>query len=389
MCLSEKCVIIYKLRLKIGGLCSAESFCIPFAHGRESLQDITCGQKGYESTMKEKLAAIQVAAVSALENAKQKAELEELRIQYLGKKGELTAIMKGMGQLSAEERPVVGQLANEVRGKIEKLIEEKMTALEAEAANAKIKAETIDVTMPGRTVKRGKKHPLTTVLDDLKDIFIGMGFTIAEGPEVELDYYNFEALNIPKDHPARDTQDTFYIDENVVLRSQTSPVQVRVMENQKPPIRIIAPGKVFRSDAVDATHSPVFHQVEGLVIDKGITMADLKGTLEVFVKKLYGEETRLRFRPHHFPFTEPSAELDISCFNCGGEGCRICKGEGWIEILGCGMVHPRVLKNCGIDPEVYSGFAFGIGLERTTMFRYGIDDLRMYFENDVRFLEQF
>ena len=353
------------------------------------MQDITCGQKGYESTMKEKLAAIQVAAVSALENAKQKAELEELRIQYLGKKGELTAIMKGMGQLSAEERPVVGQLANEVRGKIEKLIEEKMTALEAEAANAKIKAETIDVTMPGRTVKRGKKHPLTTVLDDLKDIFIGMGFTIAEGPEVELDYYNFEALNIPKDHPARDTQDTFYIDENVVLRSQTSPVQVRVMENQKPPIRIIAPGKVFRSDAVDATHSPVFHQVEGLVIDKGITMADLKGTLEVFVKKLYGEETRLRFRPHHFPFTEPSAELDISCFNCGGEGCRICKGEGWIEILGCGMVHPRVLKNCGIDPEVYSGFAFGIGLERTTMFRYGIDDLRMYFENDVRFLEQF
>lgn len=382
--------------MKIGRL-KKNKLCLLFfvkyalsAHGRDyAYKFTTCGQKGYESTMKEKLAAIHVAAVSALENAKEKAEVEELRIQYLGKKGELTAIMKGMGQLSAEERPVVGQLANEVRGKIENLIEEKMAALELEAANAKIKAETIDVTMPGRTVKKGKKHPLTTVLDDLKDIFIGMGFTIAEGPEVELDYYNFEALNIPKDHPARDTQDTFYIDENVVLRSQTSPVQVRVMENQKPPIRIIAPGKVFRSDAVDATHSPVFHQVEGLVIDKGITMADLKGTLEVFVKKLYGEETRLRFRPHHFPFTEPSAELDISCFNCGGEGCRVCKGEGWIEILGCGMVHPRVLKNCGIDPEVYSGFAFGIGLERTTMFRYGIDDLRMYFENDVRFLEQF
>ena len=227
------------------------------------------------------------------------------------------------------------------------------------------------------------------MLDDLKDIFIGMGFTIAEGPEVELDYYNFEALNIPKDHPARDTQDTFYINENLVLRSQTSPVQVRTMENQKPPIRIIAPGRVYRSDAVDATHSPVFHQVEGLVVDKGITMADLKGTLEIFVKKLYGEETRLRFRPHHFPFTEPSAEVDISCFNCGGEGCRVCKGEGWIEILGCGMVHPRVLQNCGIDPEEYSGFAFGIGLERVAMFRYDVDDMRMFFENDVRFLKQF
>ncbi|MBQ2615138.1 MAG: phenylalanine--tRNA ligase subunit alpha [Clostridia bacterium] len=339
--------------------------------------------------MREQLTAIRATATDALNQADTLAALEELRIQYLGKKGELTAVMKGMGKLSAEERPIIGQLANEVRAEIEGALEEKKAALETAAADAKILSETIDVTMPGRRSTKGKKHPLTTVLDDLKDIFIGMGFTIAEGPEVELDYYNFEALNIPKDHPARDTQDTFYIDENVVLRSQTSPVQVRVMEQQKPPIRIIAPGRVYRSDAVDATHSPVFHQIEGLVVDKGITMADLKGTLEVFVKKLYGENTRMRFRPHHFPFTEPSAEVDISCFNCGGEGCRICKGEGWIEILGCGMVHPKVLSGCGIDPEEYSGFAFGIGLERTTMFRYGIDDLRLYFENDIRFLEQF
>ncbi len=339
--------------------------------------------------MKEQLKAISGAAADALRRADKLEKLEELRIQFLGKKGELTAVMKGMGKLSAEERPVIGQLANEVRSRIEQALEEKKSALEAEVQNAKMKRERLDVTMPGRRGAEGGKHPLLTVLDDLKDIFIGMGFTIAEGPEVELDYYNFEALNIPKDHPARDTQDTFYINENLVLRSQTSPVQVRTMENQKPPIRIIAPGRVYRSDAVDATHSPVFHQVEGLVVDKGITMADLKGTLEIFVKKLYGEETRLRFRPHHFPFTEPSAEVDISCFNCGGEGCRVCKGEGWIEILGCGMVHPRVLQNCGIDPEEYSGFAFGIGLERVAMFRYDVDDMRMFFENDVRFLKQF
>ncbi len=339
--------------------------------------------------MKEQLKAISGAAADAFRRADKLEKLEELRVRFLGKKGELTAVMKGMGKLSPEERPVIGQLANEVRSRIEQALEEKKNALEAELQNAKMKRERLDVTMPGRRSAEGGKHPLLTVLDDLKDIFIGMGFTIAEGPEVELDYYNFEALNIPKDHPARDTQDTFYINENLVLRSQTSPVQVRTMENQKPPIRIIAPGRVYRSDAVDATHSPVFHQVEGLVVDKGITMADLKGTLEIFVKKLYGEETRLRFRPHHFPFTEPSAEVDISCFNCGGEGCRVCKGEGWIEILGCGMVHPRVLQNCGIDPEEYSGFAFGIGLERVAMFRYDVDDMRMFFENDVRFLKQF
>ncbi len=339
--------------------------------------------------MKEQLSAIKAAAEARLKEAADLAELEQLRIKFLGKKGELTAAMKEMGKLSKEERPAMGKLANEVRSFVENALSEKAEALKKAAAAAKLRNETLDVTVPGKRPVYGKKHPLTTVLDDLKDIFIGMGFSIAEGPEVELDYYNFEALNIPKDHPARDTQDTFYIDENIVLRTQTSPVQVRVMENQKPPIRVIAPGKVFRSDTVDATHSPVFHQIEGLVVDKGITMADLKGTLEVFVKKLYGEDTKLRFRPHHFPFTEPSAEVDISCFNCGGEGCRICKGEGWIEILGCGMVHPKVLKNCDIDPEIYSGFAFGIGLERVTMFRYDIDDLRLFFENDIGFLKQF
>ena len=253
----------------------------------------------------------------------------------------------------------------------------------------KLKKEVIDVTLPGRKNELGRLHPLTRVLDELKDIFIGLGFKIAEGPEVEYDYYNFEALNIPKNHPARDTQDTFYIEDNIVLRTQTSPMQVRVMEKQKPPIRIIAPGRVYRNDAQDATHSPVFHQVEGLVIDKGVTMADLKGTLEAFIKALYGESARVRFRPHHFPFTEPSAEMDVSCFVCGGEGCRVCKGEGFIEILGCGMVHPKVLANCGIDPEVYSGFAFGVGLERIAMGRYNIDDLRLFFENDLRFLRQF
>ncbi len=339
--------------------------------------------------MKEQLRQIKERAAQQLSSVISLEKIEEFRVQYLGKKGELTALMKGMGKLSAEERPVMGQLANEVRTFLEEQVESRKAALEAQAENDKIAKETIDVTMPGTQQIQGKKHPLTAVLDDLKDIFIGMGFSIAEGPEVELDYYNFEALNLPKDHPARDTQDTFYIDEDVLLRTQTSSVQIRVMEQQKPPIRIIAPGRVYRSDAVDATHSPVFHQIEGLVIDKNITMADLKGTLETFVHELYGNDTRLRFRPHHFPFTEPSAEVDISCFNCGGKGCNVCKGEGWIEILGCGMVHPKVLSICNIDPEEYSGFAFGIGLERVAMFRYGISDMRLFYENDVRFLEQF
>ncbi len=339
--------------------------------------------------MKQQLEQIRQSAEESLKTIDSIAGLEEIRVKYLGKKGELTSVLRGMGQLSAEERPLIGQLANQVRSFIEEELDKAKNKLQQAELEKKLSNETLDVTVPGKKWSVGKTHPLTTVLDELKDIFIGMGFSIAEGPEVEYDYYNFEALNLPKNHPARDTQDTFYVNDNIVLRTQTSPMQVRVMEKQQPPIRIIAPGRVFRSDAVDATHSPVFHQIEGLVVDKGITMGDLKGTLEVFVKKLYGEEVKVRFRPHHFPFTEPSAEMDISCFVCGGEGCRVCKGEGWIEILGCGMVHPKVLKNCGIDPEVYSGFAFGIGLERIVMRRYDIDDLRLFFENDVRFLKQF
>ena len=339
--------------------------------------------------MKEQLSAIKTSAESALEKALDLTELENLRVKYLGKKGELTSLMKGMGKLTPEERPVIGQLANEVRGFIEGILEEKSKALIKLAKDKKLASETIDVCLPGNRPEHGKKHPITTVLNDLKDIFIGMGFTIAEGPEVELDYYNFEALNLPPDHPARDTQDTFYINEDTLLRTQTSSVQVRVMEKQQPPIRIVSPGRVYRSDAVDATHSPVFHQVEGLVVDEGITMADLKGTLEVFIKRLYGEDTKVRFRPHHFPFTEPSAEMDVSCFKCGGKGCRVCKGSGWIEILGCGMVHPNVLKVGGVDTEKYTGFAFGMGVERIAMLKYGIDDIRLLYENDMRFIEQF
>ena len=339
--------------------------------------------------MKEQLLSMKKKAEEALSGTKDLPDLEDVRVRMLGKKGELTAILRGMGALSAEERPVIGQLANEVRSFIEKRLDEKKNALLSAARREQLKAETLDVTMAGREPQLGKTHPLTTVLDEIKDIFIGMGFTIAEGPEVEYDYYNFEALNIPKDHPARDTQDTFYINDNVVLRSQTSSVQVRVMEKQKPPIRVIAPGRVYRSDAVDATHSPVFHQIEGLVVDKGITMGDLKGTLETFMKTLYGNDAVLRFRPHHFPFTEPSAEVDVSCFVCGGKGCRVCKGEGFIELLGAGMVHPKVLERCGIDTSIYSGFAFGLGLERIVMRRMNIDDMRLLYENDLRFLNQF
>ncbi|MEE0761364.1 MAG: phenylalanine--tRNA ligase subunit alpha [Acutalibacteraceae bacterium] len=339
--------------------------------------------------MKEQLEAIRQKALNELENAASIQDIEAVRIKFLGKKGELTGILKQMGKLSAEERPVVGQLANVIRSEIEAKIEEDSKSIAKKLQAEKLKAEKIDVTLPGKAKVLGSRHPLTVVLDDIKDIFIGMGFDIVDGPEVEKDYYNFEALNIPKDHPARDTQDTFYINENIVLRTQTSPVQVRVMEKQQPPIRIISPGRVFRSDAVDATHSPLFHQIEGLVVDKGVSFADLKGTLEIFIKQLYGEDSVVRFRPHHFPFTEPSAEVDVQCFNCHGAGCPLCKGEGWIEILGCGMVHPKVLETCNIDPEVYSGFAFGLGLERIAMRRYNINDLRLFFENDVRFLKQF
>lgn len=339
--------------------------------------------------MREKIEQIKSDVEGILENAKDIATLEQIRIKYLGKKGELTAVLKGMGKLSKEERPVIGALANEVRSKLETELEEKRAQISKAMEEAKLKNEVVDVTMPGKKAELGKLHPLTKVMNEIKDIFIGMGFSIADGPEVEYDYYNFEALNIPKNHPARDTQDTFYIEDNIVLRTQTSPMQVRVMENTRPPIRIIAPGRVYRSDSVDATHSPVFHQIEGLVVDKNVTMADLKGTLEMFTKSLYGEQTKVRFRPHHFPFTEPSAEMDVSCFVCGGKGCSVCKGEGWIEILGCGMVHPKVLSNCNIDPEIYGGFAFGIGLERIAMRKYDIDDLRLFFENDQRFLNQF
>ena len=339
--------------------------------------------------MREKLEEIRESSKEVVKNIHDKATLEAFRVEYLGKKGKLTDVLRGMGKLTAEERPVIGQLANEVRSFIEEEISKISEQLEKAETERKMAEETIDVTLPGKSVKIGNKHPLTIVLDELKDIFIGMGFQIAEGPEIETDYYNFEALNIPKDHPARDTQDTFYISENVLLRTQTSPCQIRTMEKQKPPIRVIAPGRVFRSDNLDATHSPLFHQIEGLVVDKGVTMADLKGTLEVFCKKLYGDDIQVRFRPHHFPFTEPSAELDISCPACHGTGCRVCKGEGWIEILGAGMVHPKVLSICGIDPEEYSGFAFGIGLERIVMRRFDIDDIRMFYENDLRFLKQF
>ncbi len=339
--------------------------------------------------MKEQLEVLRAQAEAELAQANALPELEALRVKYLGKKGALTAILKQMGKLSAEERPAMGQLANEVRAFIEQDIAARQAEIRAQELEQRLHDEAIDVTLPGQHGELGAKHPLSIVLDEIKQIFVGMGFDIVEGPEVEYDYYNFEALNIPKDHPARDTQDTFYITDNILLRTQTSPMQVRVMEKQKPPIRIISPGRVYRSDAVDATHSPLFHQIEGLVVDKGITMADLKGTLEAFVKRLYGEDSVVRFRPHHFPFTEPSAEVDVQCFSCHGKGCRLCKGEGWIEILGCGMVHPKVLANCGIDPEVYSGFALGMGLERVVMRRYQIDDMRLFYDNDVRFLKQF
>ena len=339
--------------------------------------------------MKDLLNKIKADAEARLETIDSEEELEKFRVEYLGKKGALTQVLRGMGSLSAEERPIVGQLANEIRSSIEEKISAKKETLAKAALNAKLAAEKIDVTAPGTPVKVGKRHPLDQVEETLCDIFRSMGFEIAEGPEVEYDTYNFQKLNIPENHPARDTQDTFYITENVLLRSQTSPVQVRVMEKQRPPIRIISPGRVYRSDAVDATHSPVFHQLEGLVVDKGITMSDLKGMLETFAKQMFGDSTKLRFRPHHFPFTEPSAEVDVSCFVCSGKGCRVCKNEGWIEILGAGMVHPNVLRGCDIDPEVYSGFAFGMGIERIVMIKYAIDDMRHLYENDLRFLEQF
>lgn len=339
--------------------------------------------------MKDRLQRIREEAIQKIQLSESLDKLNEIKVSVLGKKGALTEVLKGMKNVDEEERPKVGQMVNDTRAAIEEKIEEMRSRLAAAARQAQMQAEVIDVTLPAKKNHIGHRHPNTIALDELERIFIGMGYEVVEGPEIEYDYYNFEALNIPANHPAKDEQDTFYINDKIVLRTQTSPVQVRVMEQGKLPIRMIAPGRVFRSDEVDATHSPSFHQVEGLVIDKNITFADLKGTLAEFAKELFGEETKVKFRPHHFPFTEPSAEMDVTCFKCGGKGCRMCKGSGWIEILGCGMVHPRVLKMSGINPEEYSGFAFGVGLERIALLKYEIDDMRLLYENDMRFLKQF
>ncbi len=339
--------------------------------------------------MKEKLQLIKEEALKQIEACESLEILNDIRIQYLGKKGELTAVLKGMKDVSAEERPKVGQMVNETREAIESALESSKSTMEKKLREAKLKEEVIDVTLPAKKVIVGHRHPNTIALEEVERIFVGMGYEVVEGPEVEYDKYNFEKLNIPENHPAKDEQDTFYINKEIVLRTQTSPVQARIMEEGKLPICILSPGRVFRSDEVDATHSPSFHQIEGLVIDKNISFSDLKGTLDVFVKELFGEETKTKFRPHHFPFTEPSAEVDVTCFKCSGAGCRFCKGSGWIEILGCGMVHPHVLEMCGIDPDEYTGFAFGMGLERIALLKYEIDDMRLLYENDIRFLKQF
>ena len=341
--------------------------------------------------MKEQMQALRASSIQAILDCDNAEQLEALRVKYLGKKGELTAILRQMGGLSAEERPAMGQLANQLRSDIESAIEKRKSELSSAMMEQKLKSEALDVTLPGEPVHLGHKHPMYNVLDQIKDIFVGMGFEIVDGPEVELAEYNFTKLNIDEGHPSRDWTDTFYFSEDgkILLRTQTSPMQVHAMEQKSLPIRMIAPGRVYRKDEVDATHSPMFHQIEGMVIDKGVTMSDLKATLNLVVEKIYGKGTVTRFRPHHFPFTEPSCEMDIQCHKCGGKGCPTCKGEGWIEVLGAGMVHPKVLAGCGIDPDVYSGWAFGMGLERLAMGEYKITDLRLIFENDVRFLEQF
>lgn len=339
--------------------------------------------------MKEQIDAILQNAKLEVANSQNEADIEAVRVKYLGKKGELTAILKQMGGLAPEERPKMGALVNVAKQELEGLIADKKQELKSAEQLKKLAEETIDITMPAKELNVGKLHPLNTVLDDMINIFQSMGFDVVDGPEVETDHYNFECLNVPADHPARDMQDTFYLAENLLLRTQTSAAQIRTMETRKPPIRVICPGRVFRADEVDATHSPVFHQIEGLVVDKGVTMCDLKGVLEQFAHEIYGSDTKVKFRPSFFPFTEPSVEVDVTCSECGGKGCRVCKGSGWIEILGAGMVHPNVLRSCGIDPEEYSGFAFGIGLDRLTTTRYKISDIRLLFENDKRFLDQF
>lgn len=339
--------------------------------------------------MREKLEQIRNEALKRIEEAGALDVLNDVRVSFLGKKGALTAVLKGMKDVAPEDRPKVGQLVNETREEIERVLDEARKKMEQIIREQQMKAEVIDVTLPAEKRVLGHRHPNTIALEEVERIFIGMGYEVVEGPEVEKDYYNFEVLNIPADHPARDEQDTFYVNDKILLRTQTSPVQARVMEQGRLPIRMIAPGRVFRSDEVDATHSPSFHQIEGLVVDKNITLADLKGTLAEFAKEMFGADTKVKFRPHHFPFTEPSAEMDMSCFKCKGAGCRFCKGSGWIEILGCGMVHPRVFEMCGIDPKEYTGFAFGMGLERISLLKYEIDDMRLLYENDDRFLSQF
>ncbi len=339
--------------------------------------------------MKEQLERIRQEALKQINESDNADRLNEIRVSFLGKKGELTSILKSMKDVAPEDRPKVGQMVNETRTEIEKVLDEHKSKMEAAIREAKLKNEVIDVTLPSKKNKVGHRHPNTVALEEVERIFVGMGYEVVEGPEVEKDYYNFEALNIPADHPAKDEQDTFYINGDLLLRTQTSSTQVHEMEKGRIPIKMIAPGRVFRADEVDATHSPSFHQVEGLVVDKDITFADLKGTLVEFAKEIFGEDTKVKFRPHHFPFTEPSAEMDVSCFKCGGKGCRFCKGEGWIEILGCGMVHPHVLEMSGIDPNEYTGFAFGVGLERIALLKYEIDDMRLLYENDIRFLNQF
>ena len=339
--------------------------------------------------MKERLQEIRERALEQINSTDSLEKLNEVRVSILGKKGELTEVLKGMKDVEPKDRPMVGQIVNETRQAIEEVLENARKELSEKMREIQMKAEVIDVTLPAKKNNVGHSHPNTLALEEIKKIFVGMGYEVVEGPEVEYDHYNFEALNIPKNHPARSEQDTFYINDNVVLRTQTSGVQIRVMEKQKPPIKMISPGKVYRADSVDATHSPIFHQMEGLVVAKGVTFADLKGTLELFVKKMFGDKVQTKFRPHHFPFTEPSAEMDATCFVCGGKGCNVCKGSGWIEMLGCGMVHPNVLRNCGIDPEEYSGFAFGFGIDRMVMLSYGLDDIRLLYESDMRFLNQF
>ncbi len=341
-----------------------------------------------QQTLEQEIEAIRAEALEAVRQAEDPQSLESVRVEYLGKKGRLTRLLRGMGELRDDERPIVGKKVNLLRDELSAAYEERKAALADAELEKRLMAEAIDVTIPGKRRKFGRLHPITQVTREIQDIFVGMGFEVVQGPEIETDYYNFEALNIPKHHPARDTQDTFYFSEDLLLRTQTSPVQIRTMENKRPPVRIIAPGKVYRCDS-DVTHSPMFHQVEGLLIDRHVTFGDLKGTLALLVRRLFGEDRGVRFRPHYFPFTEPSAEMDITCFHCEGKGCRVCSGEGWIEILGCGMVHPNVLKMVDYDPEEVGGFAFGMGIDRVALLKYGIDDIRLLFDSDVRFLQQF